>query len=169
MKHIIYLVLVTFSLIAQGQNNKEISVDTSQRQFLGTWSLVSVENINADGSKISPYGEHPVGVLIFTKSGEYAIQILKANRSKVLANDKNKATAEENEALVRGNNSHFGTYTIDGNKHVIVFNVLHAFYPNWEGIAQVRTYYMKDNLLIYTVTTPTSGGAAVAKVVWKKN
>ncbi|WP_212004724.1 lipocalin-like domain-containing protein [Chitinophaga sp. HK235] len=169
MKNIVYLVFTMSFSFVQGQNNKGMSVYKTQQRFWGTWSLISVENINADGSKISPYGEHPVGMLIFTKAGKYAIQILKANRSKVFANDKDKATTEENATLVRGNNSHFGTYTIDENKQVIVFNVQHAFYPNWEGIAQVRTYSLKNNVLTYTVTTPTNGGAAVAKVVWKKN
>ncbi|RAJ77588.1 lipocalin-like protein [Chitinophaga dinghuensis] len=169
MKNIVYLVfLISFSF-AQGQNNKGISVNKHQQQFWGTWSLVSVENISADGSKTTPYGEDPVGMLLFTKEGSYAIQILKANRSKVLANDKDKATAEENAALVRGNNAHFGTYTVDENNQVIVFSIQHAFYPNWEGTTQVRTYSLKNNVLTYTVTTPTNGGAAVAKVVWRKN
>ncbi|NLR78248.1 lipocalin-like domain-containing protein [Chitinophaga eiseniae] len=169
MKHIVYLIFAMSFSFAQGQDNKGMSIYQCQKQFWGTWSLVSVENIKADGSKTSPYGEHPVGMLIFTKTGKYAIQILKADRSKVLANDKDKATTEENTALVRGNNSHFGTYTIDTNKQIIVFSVQHAFYPNWEGMAQVRTYSLKNNLLTYTVTTPTSGGAAVAKVVWRKD
>lgn len=169
MKNIISFVFMMSCSFVQGQNNIGVSVNKDQQQFLGAWSLVSVENINADGSKVSPYGEHPIGMLIFTKEGEYAIQILKANRSKVVANDKDKATAEENAMLVRGNNAHFGSYVIDENKQVIVFNVQHAFYPNWEGITQVRTYSLKDNLLTYTVATPASGGAAVAKVVWKKN
>ncbi|NML40390.1 lipocalin-like domain-containing protein [Chitinophaga sp. G-6-1-13] len=169
MKNILYLVFTVSFYFAQGQSNTGTAIHQEQQQLWGTWSLISVENTNADGSKISPYGEHPVGMLIFTSTGEYAIQILKANRSKVAANDKDKATPEENAMLVRGNNSHFGTYTIDENKQVIVFNIQHAFYPNWEGIAQVRTYSLKDNLLTYTVTTPTNGGAAVAKVVWRKN
>ncbi|NLR57466.1 lipocalin-like domain-containing protein [Chitinophaga polysaccharea] len=158
-----------FFTFVQGQDKKGMTIYKSQEQFWGTWSLISVENINADGSKVSPYGEHPAGMLIFTKTGKYAIQILKVNRNKVLANDKDKATTEENATLVRGNNSHFGTYTIDANKQIIVFNIQHAFYPNWEGVAQVRTYSLKNNLLTYTVTTPTSGGAAVAKVVWRKD
>ncbi|MBO9732631.1 MAG: lipocalin-like domain-containing protein [Chitinophaga sp.] len=162
MKYIATLLLTMSLSFARGQ-------DHIPQQLWGTWSLVSVENIHTDGSKISPYGEHPVGMLIFTNTGSYAIQILKANRSKVLANDKDKATAEENAALVRGNNSHFGTYTVDESKQVIEFHVQHAFYPNWEGITQVRTYSLENNLLTYTVTTPTNGGAAIAKVVWKKD
>jgi hypothetical protein len=55
------------------------------------------------------------GNLIFTDTN-YAIQILKANRPKIVANDKDKATPEEYKALVQGNNSHFGTYILDQDK-----------------------------------------------------
>ncbi|MFB6455275.1 lipocalin-like domain-containing protein [Chitinophaga sp. Hz27] len=162
MKHLLYLFFMMSCCFVQAQN-------TYPQQILGTWSLVSVENINPDGSTISPYGDHPVGMLIFMPSGKYAIQILKANRGKVAANDKDKATAEENAALVRGTNAHFGNYTVDEKKQVIVFKVQHAFYPNWEGVTQVRSYSLQNNKLTYTVTTPTSGGASIAKVTWKKD
>ncbi|SHM50978.1 Lipocalin-like domain-containing protein [Chitinophaga jiangningensis] len=162
MKHLLYLFFTMSCYISQAQ-------DTHSQQLWGTWSLVSVENINPDGSTTAPYGDHPVGILVFTASGKYAIQILKANRSKVATNDKDKATAEENAALVRGSNAHYGIYTVDENKQTIVFNVQHAFYPNWEGGTQVRSYAIQNNLLTYTVTTPTNGGASMAKVVWKKD
>jgi hypothetical protein len=139
-----------------------------REQLAGTWSLVKVENTNADGSKTLPYGDNPVGLLVFTDAGEYAIQILKAVRPKVAAADKNKATPYENAALVQGNNSHFGTYTVDPEKHSISFNVQHAFYPNWEGNVQVRSYTIENNVLSYVVTHTTNGGATTATVVWKK-
>ncbi len=140
----------------------------NRKQFVGTWSLVAVENTNADGSKTFPYGKNPVGLLVFTDAGEYAIQILKATRPEVAAGDKNKATPDENAALVKGNNSHFGTYSVHPEKRTITFNVLHAFYPNWEGNAQVRSYKLENNMLSYVVTNTTNGGAVTATVVWKK-
>jgi len=139
-----------------------------RKQFVGTWSLTAVENTNADGSKTLPYGENPVGLLVFTEAGDYAIQILKATRPKVAAGDKNKATPDENLALVQGNNSHFGTYTVRPEKHTITFNVQHAFYPNWEGDVQLRSYKLENNMLSYVVTNTTNGGAVTATVVWKK-
>lgn len=162
--------MITISLFLyvslQAQGNK--MPKKVQKQFAGTWSLVAVENINPDGSKTLPYGESPVGLLVFTKKGEYAIQILKAVRPKVSANDKNKATPGENAALVQGNNSHFGTYTADMTNHTITFTVQHAFYPNWEGTIQVRSYTLENNTVSYIVTHTTNGGSVTAKVVWKK-
>lgn len=160
------ILLFAFWFTAAGAQNK--LPQNVRNQFVGTWSLVAIENTNADGSKTFPYGEDPIGLLYFSGNGEYAIQILKAERPKVEANNKNRATPEENAALVRGSNSHFGTYTVDETNHTITFNVKHAFYPNWEGAKQVRSYTLKNGVLTYIVTNTTNGGNVTAKVVWRK-
>ena len=141
---------------------------SSNGELVGVWSLVSVENIDREGGKTFPYGEQPQGMLVFTSGGEYAIQIMKATRPKVAANDKNKATPEENAALVQGNNSHFGRFSVDEQQHIIRFNIEHAFYPNWEGALQERSYVLEHNMLKYVVTHTTNGGAITAVVIWKR-
>jgi hypothetical protein len=141
---------------------------STNRNLVGVWSLVSVENVDPAGGKTFPYGEHPQGMLVFEPNGDYAIQILKAARPKVAANDKNKATLEENAALVKGNNSHFGSFSADEEKRIIRFNIEHAFYPNWEGTVQERTYSLERDTLRYVVTHTTNGGAITAAVVWKR-
>lgn len=150
------------------QTHDKYPREAISRKFIGVWSLMAVENIDPDGSKTLPYGEHPQGMLVFEPNGDYAIQILKAVRPKVASNDKNKATPEENAALVQGNNSHFGTYSVDEEKHTIVFKVEHAFYPNWEGVVQERSYVLENNVLRYVVTQTTNGGPATAVVIWKR-
>ena len=166
MKYPMIIISLLFLVSMQAQDNK--LPKKVRKQFAGTWLLVAVENTNADGSKTLPYGESPAGLLVFTNEGDYAIQILKSVRPKVAANDKNKATNEENAALVQGNNSHFGTYMVDMMKSTITFNVQYAFYPNWEGTVQVRSYSLEGNMLSYVVTHTTNGGSITAKVVWKK-
>lgn len=164
-----YLLCTAFIMLFTALHAQDVKLSKKIRnQFVGTWSLVAVTNTNADGSEVLPYGKNPVGLLVFTDAGDYAIQILKATRPKVAAGDKNKATPDENAALVQGNNSHFGTYTVNSEKHNITFKVQHAFYPNWEGNVQVRSYTLENNVLSYVVTHTTNGGAITATVVWKK-
>lgn len=146
----------------------EVRAQDTKTQFVGTWSLETVENTNADGHKTWPYSKNPEGLLVFTAGNEYAIQILKPGRPKVVANNKNRATPEENATLVKGSNSHYGTYTVDATNQTITFNVMHAFYPNWEGAKQVRSYTLENGVLTYVVTNTTQGRSATAKVVWKK-
>ena len=83
--------------------------DASQNnQLIGTWKLKLVDNILPDGSRVHPYGPDPQGVLMFDAGGHYALQIMRADRPKFAANDKNKGTAEEYRGVVQGSNCHFG-------------------------------------------------------------
>lgn len=146
-----------------------ISYTNAQEKLVGSWSLVSIDNIYPDNSKIHPYGENPKGLLIFDDKGNYAIQILKRIRENIATGDKNKCTPEENASIVQGSNSHFGKYEIDKEKKIIVFKIESASFPNWEGTTQKRSYICTENEIKYVVTNTTQGGQSViAEVVWRK-
>ena len=137
-------------------------------QLIGTWTLLVVDNVLPDGSRVPLYGPNPQGILFFDKSGHYGLQILRAARPKFAANDKSKGTPEEYQAAVQGSNSHFGTYTVDETSHTIVFHIEHASFPNWEGTEQKRTFTLAGDELTYSVPTPTTGGTATGEVRWKR-
>lgn len=153
-------------LYAQKDKSSEGSL---KQNMAGTWTLVSVTNIYPDGNKVYPYGDNPQGMLMVDKMSHYAIQILKAERSKVASGDKNVCTPEENAAMVQGSNSHFGQYSMDEKNKTITFKIEHASFPNWEGTQQKRSFTLVDNRLTYVVTQTTQGGQSViAEVVWRK-
>ena len=164
------LLLTAAALTAYTQTgNKARSNNSLQKQLIGTWTLVSVDNIYPDSSRMHPYGEGPKGLLVFDEKGNYAIQILKAVRPPVASGDKNKCTPEEYAALVQGSNSHFGKYTVDETSNTVTFIIEHASFPNWEGTLQKRTYTYTGNEIKYVVTHTTQGGQAViAEVAWKR-
>jgi len=169
MKITFILFLALGSLSITNAQKKDISKKSIQQQLVGAWSLVAVDNIYPDSSRVQPYGDHPQGMLVFDAQGNYAVQILKADRPKVLSGDKNKCTPEEYAALVQGSNSHFGSYTIDEATHTITFFIEHASFPNWEGTQQKRLYTYTDDGLKYVVTNTTQGGqSVVAEVAWKR-
>ena len=162
----VFLVLGMTSFFLYAQKNRK---RVPQERLAGTWQLLSVDNINADGGRTHPYGPDPQGILIFDTYGNYAIQILKAVRPKVASGDKNNCTPEENAALVQGSNAHFGKYFVDKKNHTIVFRIDHASFPNWEGTEQKRVYTYKGNEMKYVVTNTTQGGQSViAEVVWRR-
>ena len=107
MKKLLMVMLLSVIVSKTYAQNGPLETFSKSEDFSGTWTLVAVENFNPDGSKTLPYGSNPVGLLVFSENGDYAIQILGASRPKIAAGDKNKATPEENRALVQGNNSHF--------------------------------------------------------------
>jgi hypothetical protein len=168
MKNIPPLLLIMISTtMTFAQSNR--SENLLKQQLTGTWTLVSVDNIYPDGSRVQPYGENPQGILMFDNIGNYAVQILKAVRPKVASGDKNKCTPEENAALVQGSNSHFGKYQVDETTKTIAFKIEHASFPNWENTEQKRSYTVTGKNLKYFVTQTTQGGQSViAEVVWQK-
>ncbi|MBO9582726.1 MAG: lipocalin-like domain-containing protein [Flavobacterium sp.] len=160
MKNILLMLLLLIANSMSAQKKTEL---------LGSWTLVSVENINSDGTKNLPYDVNPKGFLFFDEQGNYAIQIYKNDRAKIVSGDKNKCTPEENAAIVQGSNAHFGMYEINEANKTIIFNIKTATFPNWEETIQKRSYTLKNNELKYTVTNTTQGGKSVtAEVVWKK-
>jgi len=159
---ILILILIFNSAISQTK-------PLIKTELLGSWTLVSVENINSDGTKNLPYDTNPKGILFFDEKGNYAIEIYKNERPKIISGDKNKCTPEENAAIVQGSNSHFGEFEIDEANKVITFKIKTASFPNWEGTIQKRSYSFKNDELKYVVTNTTQGGKSVtAEVVWKK-
>lgn len=139
-----------------------------EAKLAGTYELVAVDNILADGSRVHLYGDAPQGLLIFDTQGNYALQIFSPERQKFAANDKSKGTDEENRAAVKGGNAHFGTYNIDKANGTVTFNIQHASFPNWEGTQQKRPFTLMGNVFKYTVPAPTTGGAVTGEVVWRK-
>jgi len=134
----------------------------------GTYTLLLVDNLLADGSRVHLYGDDPHGILMLDNKGNYSLQILSEGRPQFKAGDKSKGTDEENRLAVKGSNAHFGTYTIDAEKHTIAFSITHASYPNWEGTKQVRPFEFDGNVFKYTVPAPTTGAAATGEVKWMR-
>lgn len=169
MKKSFLLVLIVISFAAtHAQQNAQTTVN-NLRTLAGTWTLLSVDNIYPDGSRVHPYGNTPKGLLVFDQKGNYAIQILKAVRPQVASGDKNKCTPEEYTALVQGSNAHYGKYTVDTTGKTITFIIGGASFPNWEGTQQKRSYVYNGQTLKYVVTQTTQGGVSViAEVAWKR-
>lgn len=141
----------------------------ADQQLVGTWTLVLVDNVLPDGSRVQLYGPNPQGILMFDANGRYSMQILRDGRPKFAANDKSKGTPEEYKAAAQGSNSHFGTYAVSDTDHAITFHIEHASFPNWEGTERKSTFTLTDDKFEYSVANPTTGGANVTgEVAWKR-
>lgn len=141
---------------------------TAKDQIVGTWTLVLVDNLLPDGSRVHLYGPDPHGILMFDADGHYSLQIVSKGRPRFASSDKSKGTSEENRAAVQGSNSHFGTYSVDETDHTITFRIDYASFPNWEGTSQKRSFTLAGDALKYTVPSPTSGAGATGEVEWKR-
>jgi hypothetical protein len=169
MKSILILIFSVFnSLFAFAQKNEDKLSNSTLAAIAGTFSLVAVDNILADGSRVHLYGDAPQGILVLDTKGNYALQIFSQGRPRFAAGDKSKGTDEENRDAVKGSNAHFGTYSIDRSAGTITFYINHASFPNWEGTQQKRPFTLIGDVLKYTVPAPTTGGAVTGEVAWNR-
>jgi hypothetical protein len=165
-RQIVALVLALAATVV-GQNATNTSAAANNR-LIGTWTLVLVDNVMPDGSRIHLYGDAPQGILTFDAQGRYTLQILRTGRPKFAANDKSKGTPEEYAAAVQGSNAHWGRYAVDDADGTVTFYIDHASFPNWEGTQQKRKFTITGDRLKYTVPAPTTGAKAVGEVEWQR-
>jgi hypothetical protein len=171
MKPMLAALLLSLTLAvfaATAQDTPPAARPVGVEDLIGTWALVSVDNILADGRRVEPYGSNPVGMLTFDAGDRYSVLIFRPGRARFLSNDKSRGTPEENQATVQGTNSHFGRYTVDSGQRLLTFRIDHASFPNWEGTEQRRSFELKDGVLRYTVSTTTTGGTEVGEVTWRR-
>jgi hypothetical protein len=134
---------------------------------LGTWTIVSIDNVRPDGSKQPVFHSSLEGMLIFDAAGRYSMQLCETDRLKFAANDRTKGTPEENQAAVKGCNPHWGRYSVNVADKTISFHIEHALFKNWEGTEQKRSFALAGDELTYTIPNPSEGGMNPV-VVWKR-
>ena len=136
------------------------------KKLVGTWTLVSNVATDASGKKEEVYGANPKGQAIFTANGRYAITITKADLPKVAANNRLKATADENKAITGGLIAHFGSYTVDEKDKSFTLNVASSSFPNWNGTTQKRPFSVSGDELKWHTPAASAGGSN--DLVWKR-
>lgn len=157
---------IAIALLTGGAAPAQPSQDL--RSLVGTWEMVSAYEINADGTRSTNYGEHPLGLLTVDAANRYNMQIFKVGRPAFASGDKTRGTPDEYRQAVVGSSSHFGVVKIDRAKHQLVFDVKAASFPNWEGKRQVRDYTFKDGVLSYAVPASASSSGIVAHSIWRR-
>lgn len=141
----------------------------SAKDLHGTWILVSNTNTGPDGKSVQPFGPNPHGILTFDAAGRYAIQVMRGGQAKFASPDRTKGTPEDNQAVLKNNNPHFGTYTVDEANRAIVFKIEHAMFPNWEGTEQKRAFTISGDELKYVIPPSSSSlGSGTGEVVWRR-
>src|ERR1700680_4304383 len=66
-----------------------------KEQLVGTWLLVSSDQVRPDGSKLKQFGANPKGINVFDANGRFFVMIASADNSQIAARDSAKANSEE--------------------------------------------------------------------------
>ncbi|MFZ0518464.1 MAG: lipocalin-like domain-containing protein [Acidobacteriaceae bacterium] len=154
IKRLPFLALLLFaSIIATAQ--------TPTPSIVGTWVLTSADKLLPNGTRVSDYGEHPHGLVIFTRDGYYSVQIYRADRLKFSSGDKPKGTPEEYKDASLSTSVHFGRYTLDPAHATITFHIDRSSFPNQDDTTQVRPYQLKGDQLSWKVPPRPDGSIPI--------
>ena len=138
------LLLLTLHVVNIAAQQKKVAMTP----LVGAWTLISVDNVRPDGSRVPRHGAHPAGLLIFDADGRYSLIVI------------TDGTPEEYKAALEGNNADYGRYTVNEGDSSITFYMDHASHPELVGSSHTRYFTLKDDRLRYTTARLSPGGKA---------
>lgn len=117
-------------------------------RFIGAWRLISFEEGLTDGTIIHPYGENPIGLLVYDSSGQMSVQIMRRDRERLSADVWQQATAEETRTALEGYTGFFGSFEVDDKAGIVIHRVEGHVIPDSVGKTLTRTFSFEGDLLI---------------------
>jgi hypothetical protein len=146
------LALLSGSAVSQQKSLKE--------QLVGSWAIVSNDNVAADGTKRQVFGPNPKGIMILAADGRYTLVVVNPARPKFKGNTRLDGTAEENKAAIEGAVASFGTWLTDEANNILITRIEGNLFPNDEGREQRRSITLRGDELHQVNPNPGSGGRA---------
>ena len=128
-----------------------------KEQIVGTWRLVSIYN-EEKGAKAYNFGDKPVGLLMFDRSGNVMQFLSKPGTPKFAVSNRLKGTDAENRAVVQSMIAGFGSYTVDGD--TVTVSWVASSYPNRVGAQEKRSYKITGDNMVGTNPVASSGGTS---------
>jgi len=135
----------------------------------GTWQLLSRIDVTASGQrKAEPsLGDDPVALLIYDRSGHFAAQFMRRDRSAVVAD---AAGSGSNNSRARdGYDAYFGSYSVDDAAGTVT-QQLHGALSR-ENVGAVLTRAMQvdgDELVIQLHTNAPDGTEVTRTLTWRR-
>ncbi len=131
--------------------------------FVGTWTLVSVEKIGADGkAAVQPL---PRGVLVFDRAG-HAFELAETGRRTPYS--ANQPTPAEALTVYGSYSGFWGGYAVDASQKKITYRPEGAVSPNAMGQDVVRTFDMTGDRLVVTATAGEPDGLGGTRWTWDR-
>ena len=131
MRRLAVLTATTVSVLVMGgalpAGDAVAQQKSLKEQLVGTWRLVSVDNVRDDGSKIELFGPNPKGILIYTSDGYFALVNTRSDPPKLASNSRDP---EEYKGVVQGSIAYFGTYSVNEADNVITAQIEGSTFAN---------------------------------------
>lgn len=144
--------------------------DELRAALIGTWRLVSYEATSvAGGEVVRPYGEHPLGLIMYTADGYMSAQITTPDRPLFAEQRQEYGSPEELAEAARHYLAYTGSFRVpDGD--TVVHEVALCLYPNWMGDGQTRVARLDGKTLQLAPPTPLSvqGKPRTGVLTWER-
>jgi len=135
----------------------------------GTWQLLSRIDVTATGERrLEPsLGEDPLALLIYDRSGHFAAQFMRRDRSVDIPDG--PSGAKNNSRAQGGYDAYFGTYTIDDEQGTVTQHLLGALSRENVGVVLTRAMEVQGDTLVIGLETTAADGAAVKRTLtWRR-
>ena len=129
-----------------------------KEQIVGTWQTVSLVQERDDGSKVPYYGGKVKGLSIYTSDGHFSQMNYQSDMPKIASGNRQTATPDEAQTVVRQSYAIFGTYTVNPADGTYTVRIEGSTFPNEIGREQVRNDSNVGNEMVFTNPAPASGG-----------
>ena len=135
----------------------------------GTWQLVSRVDVDETGREVPEpsLGRDPVAVLIYDRSGHFAAQFMKRDRTGSSADS--GASGSNNTRAMGGYDAYFGTYTVNDEASSVTQRLEGALTKENVGLMLTRRMTVSgDRLTIELQTQSASGSAVTRTLIWRR-
>ena len=157
-------VLASLPLVALAAPGTALG-DSLKEGIVGAWRLAAIYNED-NGVNKHLYGDKPVGLFIFDRSGHFSQFISKPELPKFAQPNRLKGTDKEYREVMQGMLAGFGTYSVEGE--TVTLSWIASSYPNRAGTTEKRTYKIVGEEMSSVNPTAASGGTAYTKFVRAK-
>ena len=108
--------------------------------FLGSWDLISFEHVLPSGAASTPFGNLPVGLLVYQADGRMSAQVSTGTPTRLASDDSLEASVEEAADAWRTYFGYWGSFKVCPEEGVVVHRVEGSSFPNWIGTEQRRHF-----------------------------
>jgi hypothetical protein len=138
--------------------------------LVGTWRLVSYEAGSIDDEEIvRPFGEQPIGLIIYSADGYMSAQITRPDRPLFDGDRLEAGRPEELADAARHYLAYAGPFRVP-DSNTVVHEVALSLFPNWMGGAQLRVARLDGRILQLALATPVriSGKLRTGVLTWER-
>jgi hypothetical protein len=135
-----------------------------KRDIAGVWRLETWRKHGDDGTLRYPFGEKPLGTLIYTPDGYMAVQMLEAQRATLDTDDALGGTTDERAAAYSSCLAYFGRYEVQGES--VIHHVEGSLFPNWSMTTQDRPFVCKGEEL--SLQVKDENGRITNEILWRR-